>query len=444
MTLALNPGRNISELNFNWYSGTGTDKTFVRIVKNGNNIYFTGTYGPASAGYQWHRATVTGLDPNTTYTYNVSNDGTNWSPDYTFKTPTTSGNFKFAAISDVQPNCTSKCTDDIIGPWQRIARKIDSVGATLIVNGGDHADYAREYEFDGYFSPPELRSIPTAPVMGNHDSQKQNPGNYSFDYHFNLPNVVRGTANYNGVANDINSQQANYYFLYNRILFIGLNTSQTPANENEAKPYIADFRATIDAAKTAHSPLQYDFIVVTHHKSTNSVTSSTEGHEDDDDVRAYVAAGLQKLMTEKGVDLVLTGHNHIYVRSLLMYDDRPSEEKPETTGKGTYYMTLKPAGITRNYAKDKVGWTDAARQPWKDVYPFFTQPIILFNSEKRYVPVSYFIHDQYGTSATATNGTLPGYTIIEVNNRVMYIKSYKQDGTTVIDQFEITPTLPKF
>ncbi|GBU26011.1 hypothetical protein R83H12_02690 [Fibrobacteria bacterium R8-3-H12] len=62
--LGLNPGSTINELNFNWYSGNGseTDKSFVRIFKNGVLVNeFTGTVGQASEGYKWHKATVTGL-----------------------------------------------------------------------------------------------------------------------------------------------------------------------------------------------------------------------------------------------------------------------------------------------------------------------------------------------------------------------------------------------
>ncbi|GBU24999.1 hypothetical protein R83H12_01638 [Fibrobacteria bacterium R8-3-H12] len=452
VTLALNPGNSTDELNFNWYSGTGTgtDKTFVRLFKNEEHIGdFKGDYNAASSGNRQHKATVTALESSTVYKYQVSNDSISWSQEYEFITPSTNGNFTFAAISDIQPSCgnSSECPEAStgsytgIGPWKAIAAKIKAAGATLIVNAGDHAEYGYETEFRSYFSPPELRSIPTAPVMGNHDWKGQST-NSTFEYHFNLPNLVSGMkANYNGMA-------ANYYFLYNRVLFIGLNTAPYPgglSNTNfetakaAAPPYIEDFTTTIDAAKNAYSPLQYDFIVVTYHKSTNSVTSSSAGHEDDPDVRAYVAVGLQRLMTEKGVDLVFSGHNHIYVRSKLMYNDRPSEEDPETEGKGTYYMTLKPAGITRNYAGATIGWTNSDRTNFVSVYPFFTREL----SNGRYAPVSYYTHSQYGKT-TATNGDLPGYSIIEVNNGVMTIKSYEQDGTTVFDEFEIRPTLPKY
>jgi hypothetical protein len=452
ITLGLNPGRNTSELNFNWYSGTGTDKSFVRLLKNGDSIYFTGTSGTASTGYRYHKATVTGLEPGTEYKYWVSNDGTEWSQKYTFKTPKP-GPFIFAAVADVQPSCgnvsgttaclaTTECADSVIGAWQNIAKKIDEAKAALIVNAGDHAEYGCENEYRGYFSPKELRSIPTAPIVGNHDDMSSTGRN--FNYHFNLPNIQQGGATYS------NSISNNYYFLYNRVLFIGLNTAPYPSTSSPAEKYISDFKATIKAAKTAHSPLQYDFIVVTHHKSTNSITNCTNdacsstdpksaGHTLDSDIIAYVGAGLQELMTKEGVDLVLTGHNHLYVRSKLMYNDTLSENDI-----GTLYLTLKPASITRNYAGAyDIGYNTTDWNKYVNSYPFIKDFYETRNNIKYYVPISYKIHSRYGTT-TATNGDRPGYSIIEVSNRVMTIKSYEQDGTTIFDVFSITPNLPKF
>jgi len=456
-TLGLNPGRYTSELNFNWYSGTSSaSSSIVRVFKNGYHIKdFSGTSNSASSSYLQHKVTITGLEPGAKYTYRVSNNGTNWSADeYEFKVPTP-GPFKFAAISDVQPSCsstaTNKCIDATLNPWKSIATKLCNAGATLIVNSGDHTENGRENEFDGYFSPPELRSIPTAPVMGNHDMQTTT----NFNYHFNLPNIqVNPTAKYKGERTN------NYYFLYNRVLFINLNTSpyvwdpaggyigrptgQTAEQDIEAaKKYVADFRSTIDAAKNAHSPLQYDFIVVTHHKSTNSVTNCTNddcsgpstnrnGHTLDDDIIAYIGAGFQKLMTEKGVDLVLTGHNHIYVRSQLMYNDHPSSG--ENANKGTLYLTLKPAGMTRNYAGDYIGYYDT--NIFRDVYPYIIKDSgITRNDKKLYLPESYANHSLY-------NGTDPGYSIIEVNGKNMKINIYEHDGR-LFEYIELTPTLPK-
>jgi len=424
-TLGLNPGRYTSEMNFNWYSGNGagTNKSFVRLLKDDYHIKdFKGTYGTAGTGNRQHKVTITGLEPDVKYTYRVSNDSTNWSDSYTFKTAPI-GSFKFAAVSDIQPSCSDACPTDEgseIYIWNKTVTKIANAGVTLIVNAGDHVMNGRESEYEGYFYPSQLRSIPTAPVMGNHDTYTEN-----FNYHFNLPNIVKGTAPYTG--------QANYYFLYNRVLFIGLNTSEESNSDvdtdHNASKFITDFKNTFVAARKAHSPIQYDFIVVTHHRSTNSVQDG--GHALEATTLAYQDAGLQRIMTENGVDLVITGHDHIYVRSKLMYNDTVS-----TNGAGTYYLTIKPGSGTDGRGRD-IGFAKTTADYYKDNYPWLTREI-----DEKYFPISYGKHLAY-------NKDDPGYAIFEVSgtgyNAKMVVKVYEYPytNTNPSDTFTITPTLSK-
>ena len=446
LTLGLNPGRYINDLRFNWYSKTAGSLSKVRVFKDKYLVTteisdsYNGSYGNynctsdcgtnGTGTYYYHKAEVTGLEPNTKYTYSVSNDGTNWSPEYEYRTPPR-GAFRFAAVSDVQLDA-AKPTNfaDAVGRWKNIAKRIYNAGATLIVNAGDHGEYVKESEFEGYFSPPELQKIPTAPVMGNHETYYAgNSTANTFTLHFNLPDTVKRTATYGSSSKA--KGNCNYYFLYNRVLFVDLNTSYA-VSASDVADYITDFRATFTAAKATHTPIQYDFIVVTHHKSTNSI--SLTGHAQDADIKAFVSGGLQKLMTEQGVDLVFTGHDHIYVRSELMKDDKPS-----TDGTGTTYLTLKPGGITRNYSYgSEVGYAlgDAA------VYPYVTQPF-----GDKYLPLSHHKHSYYnGTNFSGTYDPakkIPGYLIVEVSGSRMSITNHEEDGT-LSDQFEIRPTLPKF
>ena len=476
--LGLNPGGTISELNLNWFSKSGTT-SMVRVFKN--NYLVTeatatatatsetcpGNCGDLGTNRYNHKVTVTGLEPNTTYKYSVSNDGTNWSPEYEYKTPPAAGYFRFAAVSDVQLDCAAAssapggkteknlCRDGRV-VWDGIVEKIYAAGATLIVNAGDHAQSGREDEYEAYFYPSKLRNIPTAPIMGNHDGVVGTSTN--FNDHFNLPNLQSAT---NGATYTYG--RSNYYFLYNRILFIGLNTSpypNGPAGTNgydhgQASTFVKDFEATIDAAKAAHSPLQYDFIVVTHHKSTTSITIRSSGHGLEADVKNYVSPytnpgpndiGIQQLMTKKGVDLVITGHDHVYVRSQLMYNDHKS-----ANGTGTLYLTLKPgANTSQTYVQPSstIGASSATTDQINK-YPFFTPISSITNkcpeaasasyASNGYLPESYACHSGY----LATGGNSPGYQIIEVNNGRMLINVYEATGT-LFESIPLSPTLPKF
>lgn len=81
--------------------------------------------------------------------------------------------------------------------------------------------------------------------------------------------------------------KGNYYYLYNNVLFVTLNTGAYPGGNDEensnnkdvpsaskgnqeAEAIVANFAKTIEAAKSQYAG-QYDWLIVTHHKSTQTV-----------------------------------------------------------------------------------------------------------------------------------------------------------------------------
>ena len=123
--------------------------------------------------------------------------------------------------------------------------------------------------------------------------------------------------------------KGNYYYLYDNVLFVTLNTGAYPGGndeenagnaavpsanaENEAEGIVENFRKTLDAATSEYQG-QYQWLIVTHHKSTQTVAK----HAADSDVENYVDAGFESLMTEFDVDFVLGGHDHVYSRSYVL------------------------------------------------------------------------------------------------------------------------------
>ena len=157
-------------------------------------------------------------------------------------------------------------------------------------------------EYNSFFAPPALRSLPLAPVIGNHDIANSSNSIAQFRYFFNRPNdQSAGSQNQN--------EYGNYFYLYNNILFVALNTSAYPTSQNGADTYITRFRNTIQAAKAKHP--NYDWLIVQHHKSTASVAE----HAADTDIQYFVMAGFETLMSTENVDFVLAGHDHVYARS---------------------------------------------------------------------------------------------------------------------------------
>ena len=147
--------------------------------------------------------------------------------------------------------------------------------------------------------------------------------------------------------------KGNYYYLYNNVLFVTLNTGAYPGgndNENagnvnvpsaskdnsEAEAIVSNFRTTLNAATAEYSG-QYQWLVVTHHRSTQTVAK----HAADSDIENYVDGGFEKVMDEFDVDFVLGGHDHVYSRSYVLKDGQRNSERLDTINDpdGTIYLT---------------------------------------------------------------------------------------------------------
>lgn len=283
--ISLTPGSNTSELNFAWYSNENAE-AFVGIFDESGKIIATekGISGTASNGKLFHKAVAKGLKPNTKYKYSISGDGVNWGKKHDYKTPKPDA-FRFAAVGD--PQLRNDLDESTAESWKRTVARIAAHSVDFIAGMGDQVDSGGdENEYASFFAPPELRNIPYAPAMGNHDV------NSLFAYHFNLPNSSDGSLD----------EQANYWYLYNNVLFVVLNTA--------IKPYIQRYDSTLSAAKNANAG-KYKWIIVQHHKSTRSVAMHSAG----EDIKTYKEAGFEDLMASHGVSLVLAGHDHVYARS---------------------------------------------------------------------------------------------------------------------------------
>jgi len=443
--LGLTPGNTTKELNITWYS-TGTISGRVAQVKFVRGTFAsgyelipaTGTVGSVSGSNYPHKVTVTGLKPGASYEYSVSSDGTNWSTAYTYKIPAENAPFKFAVIADPQLNTSydtfnryyptggSATTNTPLG-WKESVQKIIAHGASFIASCGDQVDTASsETQYTDLFAPDGIKTLPFAPVMGNHDT------NTIFFSHYNIPNE-KGTAN-------STSAGANYYYLYNRILFVCLNTSATPGSQSDATPYINRFRTTIQAAKTAHAG-EYDWLIVQHHKSTASVAV----HLADRDIQYYVEAGFETLMSEENVDFVLAGHDHVYARSYpLQGMDNGKVSVPDKSanvgGKApnTYTNPGKPIYLTFTTASGLKYYPVAADPQFKygtsgsqgiyvsnnTVYPYLGETMdngltSTFKGSSDWLdgklPVS---------NAAYAQPWIPSYCIVEVNGRTIKFSTY--------------------
>lgn len=441
------------------------------------------------------RATVTGLSAGETYTYQVSNDGgANWSKEYTYTAPK-EDEFKFAFTSDPQIKENQETNQEGWNPsdntnqtgWAKMMETIAAKGATLVVSAGDQVEdqsWGKSSEYEAFFAPEQMNSIAYAPAVGNHDRH------YMFADHFNLPNEMKisaeettdektltevktsfrgqnsGTSQSHGnyiaataeevsgsaVSNGVSPNSegyydfaerremetaGNYYYLYNNVLFITLNTGAYPGgndalegegagvssmgDNSEAEAIVDNFRKTIQAAKTDYEG-EYDWIIVSHHKSTQTVAK----HVADSDIENYVDAGFQKLMAEEDVDMVLAGHDHVYSRSFILDEEGlPNSERLNTINNadGVLY-------ITGNCCSDMQYYTPFASVDKKNNvdYPLLangTSGSLAYMAGKDaedksgYLPIG---NQEYNQEYS------PSYVLFEVKGDTITAKAYNLDG----------------
>ena len=355
------------------------------------------------------KAAVEGLTPDTAYTYQISYDnGQTWSQEYTYTTAK-SDSFRFGFTSDPQIKEDQSSDDRGWNPadgtnqtgWAAMMEKLAEEGVNLVVSAGDQVEdqsWGKSSEYAAFFAPEEMSSIAYAPAVGNHDRH------YMFADHFNLPNEMsvagvdengvleqvkttfrgqnNGTSqshgNYiqatadeiannsesNGVTPNAEGQydfterremetKGNYYYLYDNVLFVTLNTGAYPGgndeenagnasvpsatkDNSEAEAMVENFRTTMNAAVSEYAG-QYDWLIVTHHKSTQTVAK----HAADSDIENYVDAGFEQVMDEFDVDFVLGGHDHVYSRSYVLKDGQRNAERLDIFNDpdGTIYLT---------------------------------------------------------------------------------------------------------
>lgn len=415
--LTIQPGVTTASINLNWYAPDGTETAMVRFGDitaqasvselTAPTKLDTGKY--TDTGKMVCKATVEGLTPDTAYTYQISYDGgQTWSQEYTYTTAK-ADEFSFAFTSDPQIKESQETDEGGWNPsdgtnqtgWAAMMEKLAGEGVNLVVSAGDQVEdqsWGKSSEYAAFFAPEEMTSIAYAPAVGNHDRH------YMFADHFNLPNEMtvegvdengvleqvrttfrgqnNGTSqshgNYiqatsdeiannsesNGVTPNADGQydfterremetKGNYYYLYNNVLFVTLNTGAYPGgndeenadnanvpsaakDNSEAEAIVENFRTTMNAATSEYAG-QYNWLIVTHHKSTQTVAK----HAADSDIENYVDAGFEQVMDEFDVDFVLGGHDHVYSRSYVLKGGERNAERLDTFNDpdGTIYLT---------------------------------------------------------------------------------------------------------
>jgi len=251
-----------------------------------------------------HEAHLCGLQPDTEYTYQVGGavDGVeSWSTPHTFRTAPVAADaeVKIAFVGD------SRGGYDV---WGQLADQITAQGVDLIMFSGDAVTFGNiQDEWETFFSaaPELLASVPMVSAHGNHDLNSVNY--YSL---FAMP-----------------GDEANYAYDYGAAHMTVVNDS--PLNVGDLSGSIKTFLDQDLAAATR------PWKIVNHHIPMFSVGTS---HGSDMALRAE----WQPVIDARHADLVLNGHDHIYMRSKPLYGD----EVRTDTSASTVYVVSGGAGAT--------------------------------------------------------------------------------------------------
>ncbi|MDH2416876.1 metallophosphoesterase family protein [Nocardioides sp. CER19] len=299
-------------------SDFATTKTFdATVASNVTSDAATGNALTSANG----KATLTGLQPSTKYYYRIKTADGAKSAYYTFKTGTFgNGGYQFLFFGDPQIGSSGDPVLDGDG-WQYTLdqTKIHSPKAELYVSGGDQVNTANnETEWTQFLRPSELRSIPWAATIGNHDVS-----GYAYEQHFALPSTIdRSDPLYTNAAKKGPAADAvsggDYFFTYKGVLFIDLNSNAYSATTNSDPAHVEFVRNTITRQKAADPDIKH-VVLVYHH----AIYSPADHANDTDNIQRRT--DFTKSFSDLGVDLVLQGHDHSYSRS---YAIKGSAESP--------------------------------------------------------------------------------------------------------------------
>ncbi|MCJ8014636.1 phosphodiester glycosidase family protein [Paenibacillus sp. KQZ6P-2] len=313
---------------FTWHTNPGTEPTVVEYAKQAE---FSGFDQPnvqkadgTSYLYQTldlgavrvHKATVNGLEPGATYVYRVGDGNGHYSQQGTFKTAGAVGEpTKFLYFADSQAG-------DLAGYklWGNTVKKAieNTPDADFMVHVGDMVDKGYlEQEWNWWFSEAQdaLMNTTLVSAIGNHEVMGTKENN-DFLAHFNQPG--------NGLES---LKGSNFSFDYGDIHFMVLNSEYQ--YEEQQQWLEQDLSNTTKKWK----------IAIFHRGPYGSIYDTEE-------IRRLWAPVLEKHQ----VDLVLNGHDHIYLRSYPMMNNQITED-----GKGTTYVIAGSTG-PKFYSLTKREW----------------------------------------------------------------------------------------
>ena len=299
-------GRN-AQKGITWYTKTNT-KSVVELNPANAKVEYAEVF--EWEGNYVHKATVTGLAAGAEYAFRVGN-GTEFSAWGKFVTDNGDSKVDFITFADVQAGNQEN--------FNRGARVVEQAFKTMptaefMACLGDFTDDSTNEEWDWYDS--SMREInmnsTLVPVAGNHDG-------------LGVENWFNNMFNLDTTESVETSDGVNYSFDYGNIHFAVVNTNDMLSISLSQLIWLKNDMNSTDK----------DWKIVLMHKSPYSLGKDAKWPD-----ALYLQRSLATVVDECGVDLVLSGHDHQYIRTKPLKSNKVNED-------GTVYILSGTAGAKR-------------------------------------------------------------------------------------------------
>ncbi|HUH12233.1 MAG TPA: metallophosphoesterase family protein [Longimicrobiales bacterium] len=279
-------------------------------------------------------ARLSGLEPGTAYRYRAGRTG--FSPVNRFRTAAEEEPFSFLYMSDVHVH------NPIPGRLGAAVASLETARALagevhFTVFGGDMLAYGSAWDaWQSLTDSPLVRTQMTAFTPGNHEfydntATSRGPG-YFNAFVYNPDNGAEGVEN------------TSYHFRAGDVLFLSISSEDSWSSAELLESQKRWFREVVEASDAG-------VVVAFTHRPFYNGSTGNAGHARTN------RDNWSALFDELGVDLVLSGHDHVYVRTAPTY----AGERSADPDRGTVYVGSTAVGDRYREADPENPYTNIER-----------------------------------------------------------------------------------
>ena len=265
--------------------------------------------------YYRHEAIIKGLKKDTSYHYKIILESGYESDEYSFATADNDGEFGFLWTGDVHSHPDIEIRRELSEKLAEAAEKNLDNDMDLVISTGDEVCYGAYYDNWQEWQGGYLNRKVWAGIPGNHT------------YYDVFPKKGQDTvdnrwwcATQNPPDNGPEVMRSNFWFKYDSILFIGIDSIDT-SYLNQQKEWFEEVLKKNEGT--------YQYLVVFQHYP---YISGFNGGFGGPNVSYYL---WMNLFDEYGVDLALSGDHHVYLQSNALKNKKTAKDGKSGT---TYFV----------------------------------------------------------------------------------------------------------